>query len=47
MRIGSASGIAGHGDFSLICPVPDGETLPILKLNVAIDIIIHKERNLP
>ena len=29
MRIGSASGIAGHGDFSLILPVPDGETLPI------------------
>ena len=28
MRIGSASGIAGHGDFSLILPVPDGETLP-------------------
>ena len=28
MRIGSASGIAGHGEFSLICPVPDGETLP-------------------
>ena len=27
MRIGSASGIAGHGEFSLICPVPDGETL--------------------
>ena len=29
MRIGSASGIAGHGEFSLICPVPDGETLRI------------------
>ena len=29
MRVGSASGIAGHGDFSLICPVPDGETLPL------------------
>ena len=28
MRIGSASGIAGHGEFSLNCPVPDGETLP-------------------
>ena len=33
MRIGSASGIAGHGDFSLICPVPDGETLPSRKAN--------------
>ena len=28
MRIGSVSGIAGRGDFSLIRPVPDAETLP-------------------
>ena len=37
MRIGSASGIAGHGEFSLICPVPDGETLPfeIIALNTS------------
>ena len=31
MRIGSASGIAGCGDSSLILPVPDVETLPFLK----------------
>ena len=28
MRIGSGSGIAGHGDSRLIRPVPDAETLP-------------------
>ena len=33
MRIGSASGIAGHGDFSLILPVPDGETLGYEKVD--------------
>ena len=32
MRIGSVSGIAGRGDFSLIRPVPDAETLPFKKL---------------
>ena len=31
MRIGSVSGIAGRGDFSLIRPVPDAETLPFDK----------------
>ena len=30
VRIGSVSGIAGHGDSSLIRPVPDAETLPSL-----------------
>ena len=31
MRIGSVSGIAGRGDSSLIRPVPDAETLPLVK----------------
>ena len=31
MRIGSVSGIAGRRDSSLNRPVPDAETLPILK----------------
>ena len=30
MRIGLVSGIAGRGDSSLICPVPDAETLPFI-----------------
>ena len=30
VRIGSVSGIAGRGDSSIICPVPDAETLPIV-----------------
>ena len=34
MRIGSVSGIAGRGDFSLIRPVPDAETLPLKKSNL-------------
>ena len=29
MRIGSVSGIAGRGDFSLIRPVPDAETFQL------------------
>ena len=33
MRIGSVSGIAGRGDFSLIHPVPDAETLPLVILS--------------
>ena len=33
MRIGSVSGIAGRGDFSLIRPVPDAETLPNKNVN--------------
>ena len=31
VRIGSVSGIAGRGDSSLICPVPDAKTLPTEK----------------
>ena len=35
MRIGSVSGIAGRGDSSIICPVPDAETLPWIKYTFA------------
>ena len=31
------SGIAGRGDSSLIRPVPDAETLPILKRRIPIE----------
>ena len=42
MRIGSASGIAGRGDFSLIRPVPDAETLPFHKRLIDPDQICQK-----